>query len=86
MIRRWFALLLLVGLLTVSAGFAETLTPDTWSDEVRKAQTQLAVLGYYSGEITGHYGQQTQEAMAEFRRDFDLGDGGEADDETLKAL
>ena len=57
-----------------------------WSEDVRQAQTQLAALGYYTGEISGHYGENTAAAMAAFRADFDLGEGGDCDEAALAVL
>ena len=62
------------------------IMPGDWSEEVRQAQTQLAALGYYDGEISGHYGENTAAAMAAFRSDFDLGEGEGCDEASLAVL
>ena len=82
-------ILLLILLALTCAGFALADGPmllDETSERVRGAQEQLARLGYYDGEITGHFGTQSLNAMADFRADFGLGEGGEADDATLAVL
>lgn len=85
--RRFVILLLLMTALSLAGGaLAETLTPDLWSEAVRTAQTNLARLGYYEGEISGHYGELTQEAMLSFKTDFGLGEGCEVDDSVQAAL
>lgn len=85
--KRWILLLMLLALTCFSAALADTaMQLDETSERVRSAQEQLARLGYYDGEITGHYGTQSYNAMADFRADFGLGEGGDADDATLAAL
>ena len=56
------------------------------SEEVRAAQTQLAVLGYYTGEISGHYGENTAAAVRAFREDFGLPEGSSLDVASLRVL
>ena len=68
-------LMLLAALLTAGTAAGETLVPDSWSEAVLTAQTHLTRLGYYEGDITGHYGELTQAAMAAFMADFGLGEG-----------
>ena len=79
-------LTLLAMVCALSFAVGETLTLGTWSDAVRDAQTQLARLGYYEGEITGHYGQLTATAMEAFKADFGLGEGSDADETVLSVL
>ena len=53
----------------------------------KQRQNLLAYLGYYSGDIDGIYGQQTQAAVEQFQKDFGgIGVDGVAGVETDKAL
>jgi len=52
-------------------------------DAVKKLQEDLTVLGYYSGEVTGKYGNLTKEAVRRFQRDNDLSSDGLAGPKTL---
>ncbi|MBQ8161155.1 MAG: peptidoglycan-binding protein, partial [Clostridia bacterium] len=51
--------------------------------EVRDLQTHLSELGYYTGEISGRYGESTADAVSRFQKDFSLPESGEADAQTL---
>ncbi len=53
---------------------------------VRWIQEALDELGYYSGEITGHYGSKTKEAVRKFQRDHGLSGDGVAGPKTIAAL
>ncbi len=79
-------LLLTAALLLCAWASAETLTLGLWSENVRTAQIHLARLGYYEGEISGHYGERTAEAMTAFKQDFGLGEGSDADENVQAAL
>lgn len=50
---------------------------------VRQLQENLTTLGYYKGEITGHYGGLTQEAVRKFQKKNDLDSDGIAGRNTL---
>ena len=56
---------------------------NTRNDAVRKLQEDLTLLGYYSGEVTGKYGNLTKEAVRRFQRDNDLDSDGVAGPMTL---
>ena len=85
--KRFAAILALLAMLcAVGAAAGETLTLGAWSEVARDAQTQLARLGYYEGEITGHYGDRSAAAMEAFKADFGLGEGSDADDAVLAVL
>ncbi|MBQ8093964.1 MAG: peptidoglycan-binding protein [Clostridia bacterium] len=56
------------------------------SDEVRTLQTNLKTLGYYSGSITGNYGNLTKEAVYNFQRANGLSADGVAGAKTLAAI
>jgi len=51
---------------------AAILTADSAPKDVVIAQEQLRRLGYYQGAIDGLYGEQTEEAIAEFQSDQNL--------------
>ena len=55
-------------------------------DVVRKAQEQLARLGYYTGKIDCKLGPQTIRAIKNFQRDHGLKPTGILDEATLRAL
>ena len=55
-------------------------------DDVTALQTRLKDLQYYTGEVTGNYGERTQKAIEEFQADFDLDQTGVADMRTLSIL
>ncbi|MBR4457396.1 MAG: peptidoglycan-binding protein [Clostridia bacterium] len=84
--KRWILLIGLLILTLIGSAAADPIRLDETSERVRSVQEQLARLGYYDGEITGHYGTQSYNAMSDFRADFGLGEGGEADDATVAQL
>lgn len=53
---------------------------------VRQLQTDLQTLGFYSGTVTGHYGNITQEAVRKFQRKNGLSADGIAGKNTLSKL
>lgn len=55
-------------------------------EEVRQIQTKLKRWGYYSGNVDGIYGSQTQEAVRYFQRKNGLAVDGIAGPATLKAM
>ena len=54
--------------------------------DVKELQTHLAELGYYSGQITGRYGETTKSAVTAFQEDFGLEQSGQADSATQALL
>ena len=64
----------------------KTLQRFSEGDEVRKLQTMLADLGYYSGNKTGNFGEKTQEAVVAFQKAKGLTADGIAGSRTLAAL
>lgn len=60
--------------------------PEERSESVADLQRQLADLGYYTGEITGVYGAQTQDAVSRFQQDAGLPVDGIAGPMTSEAL
>jgi stage II sporulation protein D len=57
----FFLLVLAISLTSVT--FADTLKYGSNGAEVKKLQTELKKLGYFSGSTTGFYGSQTQAAV-----------------------
>ncbi|MBR1409305.1 MAG: peptidoglycan-binding protein [Clostridia bacterium] len=56
------------------------------SEAVRSLQQNLKTLGYYSGSVTGNYGNLTKEAVASFQRANGLSADGIAGSKTLSAV
>ncbi len=46
------------------------LTLNDEGDDVSALQTALTDLCYYSGDVTGRYGEATKTAVEDFQRDF----------------
>jgi N-acetylmuramoyl-L-alanine amidase len=55
-------------------------------DEVSGAQSRLANLGYYDGEVDGELGPRTRTALRFFQKKFELELTEETDDDTLQKL
>ena len=51
------------------------------ADEIATIQTALKQLNLYSGDITGHYGSKTQEAVQKFQKRYALNADGIAGEE-----
>ncbi len=64
----------------------ETLQLDDASDLVLAMQTRLSQLGYLTGEYTGYFNEETQEAVKNFQEQSSLDVTGIADNETLTQL
>lgn len=60
--------------------------PQESSESVAELQRHLADMGYFNGEITGHYGPQTQEAVLRFQQDMGLAADGIVGPETAQVL
>ena len=63
-----------------------TLSLDSTGDLVLEVQKRLAQLGYYSGDITGHYGSKTEAAVRKYQKAVGLSATGNADASTIQAL
>ncbi|MBR2823739.1 MAG: peptidoglycan-binding protein [Clostridia bacterium] len=55
-------------------------------EEVRKLQTRLTELGYYTGKVTGSYKENTQKSIRAFQEAMGLSPTGAADVRTLEAI
>lgn len=55
-------------------------------DEIVEVQTQLKKLGYYDAEVTGYFGEVTEEAVLAFQRANNITDTGAVGEETWAAL
>jgi peptidoglycan hydrolase-like protein with peptidoglycan-binding domain len=92
--RRWQAALTSIVLATALLDAAQALAQSAGEalqlndsgDAVVELQQRLIDLGYYSGEITGFYGSQTQEAVAHFQQDAGLTTDGVVGAATETAL
>lgn len=57
-------------------GTYETLQVTDEGDGVKNLQQQLFNLGYYDGEITGHFGERTKQALISFQHDWSMTEDG----------
>lgn len=55
-------------------------------EAVKNVQTKLKALKYYSGQITGHVGDKTKEAIKKFQRDHGLTADGIAGPQTIAKI
>lgn len=63
-----------------------TLRHGMQGDAVEKLQEDLDELDYYTGSVTGKYGNLTKEAVRMFQRDYDLTSDGIAGPKTLAKI
>ncbi len=64
----------------------KTLKKGSSGAEVRKAQTALEELGYYSGKIDGNFSKAFEEAVIAFQKDWGLKATGALDRETYELI
>ena len=69
-----------------SINTSSILQLNSTGSNVTALQNKLAALGYYKGEITGHYGEKTRDAVRAFQSKNDLVADGIAGPATLKAI
>ena len=69
-----------------AANITRDLTLNDEGDDVSALQTALTDLCYYSGDVTGRYGEATKTAVEDFQRDFSLAVTGMADKATQEAI
>ncbi|MBP3656954.1 MAG: peptidoglycan-binding protein [Clostridia bacterium] len=65
---------------------SRTLMLGTKDDEVRKMQRMLTTLGYYSGNVTGNFGEKTRDAVIGYQKAKGLYADGIAGKKTLAAI
>ncbi len=69
-----------------SGSSSGSLRIDSTGSTVRTLQKNLTTLGYYYGDITGHYGEKTAVAVRKFQADNGLKETGTANRETLRKI
>ena len=60
--------------------------PGDNNNHVKKLQQALSIAGYYTGNITGNYGEKTEQAVRAFQKAKGLSVDGIAGNGTIKAL
>lgn len=85
-----FSIFTFVCIIESSLNESETVTTlsqlGSRGDEVRKIQTKLKELGYYSGSVDGIYGVSTQSAVLAFQKNCGITQDGIAGTQTLLYL
>ena len=86
-----FFCLLSILLLSCLTGLSEadearSLALGDWGEDVREVQTHLKRLGYYTGSLSGNFGENTAQALMAFQKDADMEVNGIADPEVQTLL
>ena len=68
------------------SGMGGTYSEGDIGSTVKWIQSVLKELKYYDGELTGHYGSKTKEAVRQFQRDHDISADGVAGAKTMAKL
>ena len=74
------------GVSSGSSSSASGLKLGSTSEDVRNLQKDLTTLGFYYGDITGHFGTMTQKAVEKFQKSRGLTQDGVAGTTTLNAI
>ena len=74
------------GTTTVRESTAQSLTIDSTGDLVYEIQNRLKATGYYTGNVTGHYGEKTAAAVKLFQQKNGLSQTGVADQTTISLI
>lgn len=69
-----------------STSSASGLKYGATGDAVKDLQNDLTAIGYYYGDITGHYGSLTEQAVKKFQKSRNLTQDGVAGKKTLDAI
>ena len=79
---------LLIALLVAfsAAALAQNYRLGDEDEEIANIQSALKQLKYYNGEVTGHFGAKTQEAVVKFQKRFNLDPDGIVGEDTLDRL
>lgn len=64
----------------------EKVTPDPYTDYIKRVQERLHAHGFNAGPVNGDFGAKTQAALAQFQLSQALPASGQLDDQTLAAL
>ncbi|HWR62118.1 MAG TPA: peptidoglycan-binding domain-containing protein [Clostridia bacterium] len=81
-----FAFLMVVMLFTTSVTFADVLKNGSRGEEVKKLQSELKKKGYFTADVTGHFGSLTETAVKKFQAESKLTVDGMVGAATTKAL
>ena len=85
--KKWITVVAAVLMVCVCAlASAQSYSLGDEADEIATIQTALKQLKLYDGNITGHYGSKTQEAVKAFQKKWDLKADGIAGEDTIAEL
>ena len=84
--KRFILIVFAACLLSFSCAQAASIKLGSTGSEVAQLQTMLTKLGYYSGNITGHAGEKTVEAIRAFQKKNGLTQDGIAGSATMNKL
>ncbi|WP_342525732.1 spore cortex-lytic enzyme [Chryseomicrobium sp. FSL W7-1435] len=87
----WLATIVCLFILSIGAGQSTAFTNQNivegnYGDNVIELQARLQYLGFYHGEIDGHFGKGTSQALQQFQKQYGLPVDGVAGAATRKKL
>ena len=85
-IMRLLAALFAIHMFFGACALAATYRLGDEADEIATIQSALKQLKFYTGDITGHYGAKTEDAIRKFQRRYNLEADGIAGKETFEEL